>query len=219
MSSNFKLFNVNESDSDDSVDLEVMSNNSCMANSLNFYFQKPLFNSFSDFERKQNYNFTLSKKKNFKFSPYLSKRVRYKLIKTNPISKKKQTTDKFMIREPIFKSNEFGNRKYKLNRFLNELETGKYVIIYYFRQSKDNGKHYSKQEGHMVTIEKGESKLIKTISEDGYDPELLPHIDFNLNEKAVKSELRLTEKKTVGDMTVKIVSISIYIYEDEEFSD
>ena len=167
MDSNSQLIKLNDIDSD------VINNNSSMPDALNVYFNKRLFENYNDFEEKQKYNFKLSNRKYIPYDSILTKRVRF-------LEKSKT---KYFSRKPIFNSNNFGNREYKFNDFVEKMEEGIYVMIYYFRRSYDNGKHYKPKEGHMVIIEKFEDDLIEIKSNDGNETSILPFINFDLNEK------------------------------------
>lgn len=192
-------------------ELFINEDDSCMPNALNTYFGKRLFDGNEDFHKKQNFNFKLSKQVEYNFSPTLSKRVRY----TESISTKR-SLDHYLKRQHIFITNKIGKNIPILRKFLKKLPEKKFVLSYNYRESFDNGKNYKPKTRHVVVIEK-KNGLIKTISDEGNDPTILPRIDFYLNGcPKNKIEDQLDVPKWVEGVKVKIISIAIYEYVEEK---
>lgn len=196
-------------------DFSVMSKDSCQANSLNYYFEEILFENYQDYHKKQEYNCKLSHAANTKYHQVLSKRVAfvYKQPEEEATKKKKKQEPKYYMRNTLFSSTKNGNLKSKLKEFLTKLSNGKYTLIYYYRLGREDGKSFHKTQGHMLVIKK-ENERIFTISNEGNNPEYLPHVDFKLNDIVLeRPREKLHEvKKLPNGIKVKLTSIEIHEY-------
>ena len=102
-----------------------------MANSMNFYFKKRLFENYNDFEKKQIYNFKVTKQKYQKYDCSLSKKIRFSEIWTMKNNRKK-SMDFYFTMTHIFLSKKFWDRETAVVEFFQKLKICKYVVIYTF---------------------------------------------------------------------------------------
>ncbi|CAF1128236.1 unnamed protein product [Brachionus calyciflorus] len=182
----------------------IEQEDSCMPNSLNFYFGKRLFDSYEDFETKQFHNFRSARKRVTDHDACMVNIVNFKHL-NNFYSFK---ADRF------FQSNKHGNLVSKMHQALKGLtKETKYVLNYHYDYSVDGKKHYGKQ-GHFICIYKDANGFITSISNEDGPNDQLPYFNYSLNQPNNDSNLRLDSiRNEVGREGYKLSTVILIKYD------
>lgn len=172
------------------MDLRVEEDHACMPTALNFYFSERIFNSRLGFFAKQQYNLKLAK---------VRMDMEYSQILANSV----ELHGEMYKREQLYTSTRFGYKsKYDLDKFLNNLPDAKYIFDYTYKKS-DN---HRKQSGHFICVEKVLGKIF-VISDEVLNDEIIPRIEYKLNEKPNLKDKRIDLRKKFG-----IISFQVFIF-------
>lgn len=145
-------------------DLYVTGKNSSLANAINFYFEKKLFTSPSDFYEKQKYNAKLANVYQEKTGNYLANKV---------------DVNGLIFKRNILPFSAFNQgTKYHLDKTFSELEGGKYLIyLSYLKKNKIIKYFCVHKKNDKIFVISEENGLSETISEIGYKLNQEPNID------------------------------------------
>ncbi|CAF0951663.1 unnamed protein product [Brachionus calyciflorus] len=163
----------------------LQDDHSCMANSLNFYFQKVIFTSRTQFVSVQSFNMDLLKLKHNEYSQYMTNKV--------------CVSNKMYERRMLFTSTRFGSQtKYDLDKKLGELENKRYIFDISFRTNASGTK-----SGHFMCLEKKDN-IWRVISDNVENNHIIPKIQYPLNQKANVDDKNIKLKENFKCVSLQI---------------
>lgn len=175
--------------------IEIDEPHTCMPNALNQYFGRRIYDSQCNFYYDNRFNLTLAK---------LDQTTRYHFELTKRVFVSKQ----LWVREKVWRSNS--NREasfvYDLNKALEDLNPGKYIIDYNYNKRSNER---TSRHGHNTCIFKDRRGRIMALDpRAANDERYLPSVNYNLNQTPDESQ-----KQMLLFEHYKIISIGIYKYE------
>jgi hypothetical protein len=149
----------------------------CMPNSINLYFSVRIFDSFDDFFSKQMFNLILEHK-NSKSTHEIA------------LMKRVEFNGRKFIREYDFESNANPSTIsiYSFVSTLRLLNTGRYILIYRFKDSRAN--QDNKYTSHCSVIIKTRNNELIVLDRDRPNNHTLPLINVNINQNHPNIEER-----------------------------
>ena len=175
--------------------IEIDEPHTCMPNALNQYFGRRIYDSQCNFYYDNRFNLTLAK---------LDQTQRYHFELTKRVFVSKQ----LWVREKVWRSNSNPDSSYvyDLNKALEDLNPGKYIIDYNYKKRSNER---TSRHGHNTCIFKDRRGRIMALDRRAAnDVTYLPSVNYNLNQTPDESQKRMSLFKHY-----KIISIGIYNYE------